>query len=109
MAVFCNYAPGVKKTDRLVFSKSNLSLFLCYVAATGPPAWMAGKIMATIKEDAGKGIWTRIRHLHIKFPLQAAATVLIAVTALYIFRMTENEIKIPRRKRTGYYEERDYS
>jgi hypothetical protein len=56
-----------------------------------PPAWLAQKVMAKVREEAPKqGLWKRFFYpLHIKLPLEVAATVLIAVSALYIFRTTE--------------------
>jgi soluble P-type ATPase len=61
-----------------------------------PPAWLTQKVMAKVKEEASRqGIWKRLFYpLHIKLPLEAAATVLVAVTALYIFKATEHETKI---------------
>ena len=61
-----------------------------------PPSWLTQKVMTKVKEEAAKeGIWKRLFYpLHIKLPLEALATVLVAVTALYIFKAAEHETKI---------------
>jgi hypothetical protein len=54
-----------------------------------PPGWLTAKVMAKVKEEAEKEKrgWRAIfRPYPLKLPLGAAATVLIAVAALYIFR-----------------------
>ncbi len=61
-----------------------------------PPPWLTRKVMARVKEENPKqGIWKRLFYpLHIKLPLEAVATVLIAISALYLFRAAEQETKI---------------
>ena len=61
-----------------------------------PPAWLTRKVMTRVKEEASKqGIWKRFFYpLHIKLPLEALVTVLVAVSALYIFKATEHDTKV---------------
>lgn len=61
-----------------------------------PPPWMKQKIMARVREEAGqkKGILQKLFFpLHIKVPLEAFATVLIAVVAVYVFKAIEPQMK----------------
>ncbi len=61
-----------------------------------PPQWMTQKIMFRVKEAGrNKGIWRKLFYpIHIKLPLEAAATILIAVTALYLFRSSDQEVTV---------------
>jgi len=64
-----------------------------------PPAWMTQRIMARVRAEAqsGKGLFQKLFcPLHIKLPVGAIATVAIALTTLYIFRIIEPEIKIAK-------------
>ena len=61
-----------------------------------PPAWMTQKIMARVRTEQEKkrGIFQKLFYpLHIKVPIEALATVLIAVVAVYVFRAVEPEMK----------------
>ncbi len=61
-----------------------------------PPAWMTQKIMARVRAEQEKkrGIFQKLFYpLHIKVPIEALATVLIAVVAVYVFRAVEPEMK----------------
>ncbi len=60
-----------------------------------PPPWMAAKIMARVKtEREKKGIVRKLFFpLHLKVPLEAMATVFIAVLAVYVFRAVEPQMK----------------
>ncbi len=61
-----------------------------------PPPWMAKKIMARVREEAEskRGFIQKFFYpLHIKIPLEALATVLIAVIAVYVFKAMEPEMK----------------
>jgi len=60
-----------------------------------PPRWMAQKIMARVKEEKEKkGIWRRLFYpLHVKLPIEAAATLIIAITAIYVFKAAEHDFK----------------
>jgi hypothetical protein len=66
-----------------------------------PPAWLTQKVMARIRSDAEpkRGILQKLFYpLYIKLPIEAVAVVLIAVTAIYIFKIIQPEIvhqKIP--------------
>jgi hypothetical protein len=61
-----------------------------------PPPWMTQKIMARVREEAEskRGFIQKLFYpLHIKVPLEAFATVLIAVVAVYVFKAAEPEMK----------------
>ena len=61
-----------------------------------PPPWMKQRIMARVREEAEpkKGILQKLFYpLHIKVPLEAFATVLIAVVAVYVFKSVEPQMK----------------
>lgn len=62
-----------------------------------PPAWLTQKIMTKIKEEVApkKGIFRWLLYpLHIKLPLEIAATVTIAITAVYIYHAGKPELKL---------------
>lgn len=61
-----------------------------------PPAWLTQQVMAKVREESEKkGLWEKVFYpLHIKLPLEAAATLLIALTALYVFKSTDQEMKV---------------
>lgn len=56
-----------------------------------PPAWMTQKIMAKVREEAGKKNWLHrlFFPLHIKLPLEAIGVLFLAVTALFIYQNRE--------------------
>lgn len=61
-----------------------------------PPLWLTRKVMARIKEESvpRKGLLQKLFYpLHIKLPIEAAATVLVVGLALYIFRDMPPEVK----------------
>jgi len=60
-----------------------------------PPRWMTQKIMDRVKEEKEKkGIWRRLFYpLHVKLPIEAAATLIIAITAIYVFKAAEHDFK----------------
>ena len=61
-----------------------------------PPAWLTPKIMARVKaeEEPKRNLLHKLFFpLHIKIPLEALATVFIAVVAVYVFRAVEPEMK----------------
>jgi len=61
-----------------------------------PPPWMTKKIMARVRQEAKseRGFIRKLFYpLHIKIPLEAFATVLIAVIAVYVFKAMEPEMK----------------
>lgn len=62
-----------------------------------PPAWLSQKIMTRVRERADKkeGILHKLFYpLHIKLPVQAIATILIAVSAFYIFKTIQSDIRL---------------
>jgi hypothetical protein len=70
-----------------------------------PPDWFTLRVMAKIKAEAQlkgqvkskKGIFQKLFYpLHIKIPIESAAVILIAITALYIFKATQPEMKIAK-------------
>ena len=61
-----------------------------------PPAWLTEKIMSRVRAEEGRkrGIFRKLFYpLHVKVPIEALATVLIAVVAVYVFRAVEPEMK----------------
>jgi len=61
-----------------------------------PPAWLTQKVMARVREEAASkaGFLHKLFYpLHIKLPVQAIATVLIAVSAFYIFKTIQPEVR----------------
>jgi hypothetical protein len=64
-----------------------------------PPPWLTKKIMVRVRaeEERKKGLWRKLFYpLHIKVPLEALATVLIAVVAVYVFKAVEPEMRQAR-------------
>ena len=62
-----------------------------------PPAWLTQKVMAKIKAEVQpkKGIIQKLFYpLHIKLPLEAVVTVLIAAITIYVFKTIQPEIKL---------------
>jgi hypothetical protein len=62
-----------------------------------PPAWLTQKVMAKIKADVQpkKGIIQKLFYpMHIKLPIEAVVTALIAVITIYIFKTMQPEIKL---------------
>ncbi len=59
-----------------------------------PPPWLSRKIMARIREEKQKkGFIQRLFYpLHVKVPIQALATVLIAVITVYIFKTLQPDV-----------------
>ncbi len=61
-----------------------------------PPSWFTQTIISRVRaeEESKKNIFQRLFYpLHIKVPIEAFATVLIAVAAVYLFRANEPEMK----------------
>ena len=62
-----------------------------------PPTWLAQKVMARIRSEAksNKGILQKLFYpLHIKLPIEAVAVIVIAVTALYIFKTIQPVVRL---------------
>ncbi len=62
-----------------------------------PPAWLTQKVMAKIKAEVQpkKRIIQKLFYpLHIKLPLEAVVTALIAVITIYIFKTMQPEMKL---------------
>ena len=60
-----------------------------------PPPWFREKIMAKVREEAEKKSFVRnwFYPLRIKIPVQVAATIIIAVLAVYIYRSGDEQMK----------------
>jgi len=61
-----------------------------------PPPWLKERVVAQVRveEEAKKSLFRRLFYpLHVKVPIEAFATVLIVVVAIYVFRAGEPEIK----------------
>jgi hypothetical protein len=65
-----------------------------------PPPWFKQRIMAQVREEADKKSFVQkwFYPLRIKIPVQIAATIVITVLAVYIYRTGEQEMKavLPR-------------
>lgn len=74
-----------------------------------PPPWFTLQVKNKIKAEVvkKKSIFRKLFFpLHIKVPLQAAATVLIAITSVYIFKTIEPETSlVPAESRVPYVSE----
>jgi hypothetical protein len=76
----------LKRTDALVKGLEQVE----------PPPWFTQKIMSRVRaeQESKKNIIQRLFYpLHIKVPIEAFATVLIAVAAVYLFKANEPEMK----------------
>ena len=61
-----------------------------------PPPWFTQKVMNRVREEAEsrKGLLQRLFYpLRIKIPIEALATCLVVVLALFVYRNTEPEMK----------------
>ncbi|HON58674.1 MAG TPA: zf-HC2 domain-containing protein [Smithella sp.] len=60
-----------------------------------PPRWLQQKIMAAVREEAAKkSVWEKLFYpLHIKIPVQIAATLVVAVLAVYVYQAGEDTMK----------------
>ncbi|MBI5026026.1 MAG: DUF2275 domain-containing protein [Nitrospirae bacterium] len=64
-----------------------------------PPSWLAQRVMARVRAEAEqkRGILQRLFYpLHIKLPIEIAATVAIAITTIYIFKAIQPEIRLAK-------------
>ncbi len=62
-----------------------------------PPPWLTQKVMAKVREETEKkkSILHKLFYpLHIKVPIEVFATIAVAVTALYMFRTIEPQMKV---------------
>jgi hypothetical protein len=60
-----------------------------------PPQWLTQKVMTRVRKDVKpkKGILQKLFYpLHIKLPIEAVATILIAVSTIYIFKTIQPDI-----------------
>ena len=61
-----------------------------------PPPWLKTRVMARVREETGQkeGIFRKLFYpLHVKVPIQALATVLIAVVAWNVYKTGEPEFR----------------
>ncbi len=61
-----------------------------------PPAWLTQKVMSRIREaeEQKKGfLWKLFHPVSIKGPVQVIATLAVAVTAFYVYKTVEPELK----------------
>jgi hypothetical protein len=76
----------LKKTQALVHNLEEVE----------PPPWLTQKVMSRVREETEQkiGIFQKLFYpLHIKLPIEAFATLLIVVLALFIYRATGPEMK----------------
>ncbi len=87
-------------TCRLAFRDLNRTKdLLGRLQEVEPPPWFTQKVMARVREEAeGKrGFLRKLFYpLHIKIPLEAAASILVVVLAVYVFKATEPEMPLLR-------------
>ena len=65
-----------------------------------PPPWFTRKVMARVREEAEgeKGLLRKLFYpLHIKIPLEAVASILVVVLAVYVFKATDPEMQVLQR------------
>jgi hypothetical protein len=77
---------GLKKAEQLVHGLGEVE----------PPPFFEQRIMSRVIEEAGQkqGILRRLFYpLHIKVPIQALATLLVAVIAIYVYQTGEPEMR----------------
>jgi hypothetical protein len=77
---------GLKKAEQLVRDLKEVE----------PPPFFEQQIMSRVREEAGRkrGILRRLFYpLYIKVPIQALATLLVAVIAIHIYQAGESEMK----------------
>ena len=77
---------GLKKAEQLVHGLGEVE----------PPPFFEQRIMARVREEAGQkqGILRRLFYpLHIKVPIQALATLLVAVLAFHVYQQGDPEMK----------------
>ena len=82
-----NALEALKKTGKLLRD----------IEEVEPPPWFTQRIMSRVRGEAKQetGIIRKLFYpLHIKIPVQALATVLIAVLAFQIYRVGEPEMKV---------------
>jgi hypothetical protein len=61
-----------------------------------PPPWLTGKVMARLRSEGvpKRGIFQRLFYpIHIKLPIEALATILIAVATIYVFKTIQPEME----------------
>jgi hypothetical protein len=61
-----------------------------------PPPWLAGKVMARVRSEVApkRGVFQRLFYpLHIKLPIEALVTILVAVATIYVFKTIQPEMK----------------
>ncbi len=62
-----------------------------------PPPWLTQKIMTRVKAEAERNKRSLLQKLfyplHVKLPLEAVGIFLVAITALYVFKSMEPELK----------------
>jgi hypothetical protein len=93
----------LKSCERCSESLSDLKKTIEYVKnleEIEPPSWLTQKVMARVRTEAKqkRGIIQRLFYpLHIKLPIEVAATIAIAITTIYVFKTIQPEIKLETR------------
>ena len=83
------------RCTKILVQLSKTQTLVNNLAEVEPPVWLKQKIMAKVREEAGKKSFVQkwFYPLRIKIPVQIFATVCIAVLAVYIYRAGEEQIK----------------
>jgi hypothetical protein len=83
---------------RLAFQDLNATRnLLGRLQEVDPPPWFTRKVMARVREEAAgkRGLLRKLFYpLHIKIPLEAVASILVVVLAVYVFKATDPEMPL---------------
>ncbi|MFX0202155.1 MAG: DUF2275 domain-containing protein [Candidatus Hodarchaeota archaeon] len=64
-----------------------------------PPPWLTKKVMTSVRSEAEarRGILQRLFYpLHIKLPIEALATIVMAVVTIYVFKTIQPEVELAK-------------
>jgi hypothetical protein len=64
-----------------------------------PPPWLTKKVMMSVRSEAEarRGILQRLFYpLHIKLPIEALATIVVAVATIYVFKTIQPEVDLAK-------------
>ena len=64
-----------------------------------PPPWLTQKVMMSVRSEAEarRGILQRLFYpLHIKLPIEALATIVVAVATIYVFKTIQPEVELAK-------------
>ncbi|MEK6692055.1 MAG: DUF2275 domain-containing protein [Nitrospirota bacterium] len=97
--LFYGHLYSCHKCSQALSDLSKTMEYIKNLEGVEPPPWLTQKVMARIRADAvpEKGIIQRLFYpLHIKLPIEVAATIAIAITTIYIFKAIQPEMKLAK-------------